>query len=174
MADGEGDGVESEVVAEFVGEHSGEFARWEFLNGEAGDDHEVATAGVGVEFVGVDDAVGEAVPAFADVGDESVPDRGDARDFVGSWSSYAEHGGEHGGLDRGDEQGDAEGEPGGGDGPERDVDEDADDGPGDDHGDEPEGHKHDEWGECGDRSTFDGASPGHGSRLGQGSTAGIG
>ena len=174
MANGEGDGVESEVVAEFVGEHSGEFAWGEFLNGEAGDDHEVAATGVGVEFVGVDDAVGEAVAAFADVGDESVPHGSDAGDLVGSWSSYAEHGGEHGGLDRGDEQGDAEGEPGGGDGPERDVDEDADDGPGDDHGDEPEGHEHDEWGECGDRSTFDGASPGHGSRLRQGSTAGIG
>jgi len=165
VADGEGDGVEAEVVAEFVGEHSGEFAGGQLVDGEAGDDHEVATAGVGVQFVGVDDAVGEAVAAFADFGDEAVPDRGDARDFVGSWSPYTEHRGEHGGLDGGDEQGDAEGDPGSGDGPEGEVDGDADDGPGDGHGDQPEGHEHDEGREGGDRSALDSACACHGSRL---------
>ncbi|CAB4884578.1 unannotated protein [freshwater metagenome] len=54
VPDGEGDRVETEVVAEFVGEHPTELEVRQDVDGVGGDDHEVAPARERVEVVGVE------------------------------------------------------------------------------------------------------------------------
>ena len=78
MADRQADGVQAEVVAELVGEHAGELARGQLVEGERRDDDEVAAAGEGVELVARQDAQDVAVGRQV-VGDgEVAPQRREA------------------------------------------------------------------------------------------------
>ena len=54
LADGQRDGVQTEVMAELVGEHAGQLAVGRTSIGEAGDDDEMTAAGERVDLVGVE------------------------------------------------------------------------------------------------------------------------
>ena len=104
LGDGEGHGVEPEVVAELVGEHPAQLARCHHLDGVGGHDHQVAAGGEGVDLIGVEHR--QHVRAGVDVGrlGDLQPQRIDHRVLLRRRTASAEQRCQHEALHRPQEQ----------------------------------------------------------------------
>ena len=104
MADGQGDGVRPEVMAELVGEHAAELVARQALDGVRRDDDEVPAAGEGVELVDGQHGDHEA-PRRQAVGlQHRSPGDVEGRPFLSSRSAGAEQGRQDDDLHRSQEQ----------------------------------------------------------------------
>jgi hypothetical protein len=130
--------VQTEMVAQLVGEHARELTIGELFERERRDDDEVAATRERVELVGIDDP--EDVPVRRQVrGDgEVAPDGRDHLGLVVGRRARPEQRAQHGDLDLGNEQHAAEHQPRERDRPHGNVDDEADREPEDDHRQEPE------------------------------------
>ncbi len=97
-------GVQPEVVAQLVGQHSLELRRAEVVHRKAGDQHQMSTARERVQLVGGqhphDVAARRQTVRLSDLGPQRLDDVG----FVNCWASCAEQRGEHEHLDGLDEE----------------------------------------------------------------------
>jgi hypothetical protein len=111
VAKGERHGMQPEMMAEFVGEHTREFAFGKFTCGVRRDDDEVAARRKRIDVVGIEHAQHKAVSVDTSCASDLVPRRHEAVQFSDTRPACAERRGEDGNLEWPDEQRTSEDQP---------------------------------------------------------------